>query len=39
MVVIDALLPVTVSAEFKAAGITAVKVVADANEMTTQILK
>ncbi len=39
MVVIEALLPVTVSAEFKAAGITAVKVVADANEMTTQILK
>lgn len=39
MVVIDALLPVTVSADFKAAGNTAVKVVADANEMTTQILK
>lgn len=39
MVVIDALLPVTVSAEFKAAGVNAVKVVADANEMTAQILK
>ena len=39
MVVIDALLPVTVSADFKAAGNTAVKVVADANEMTAQILK
>lgn len=39
MVVIDGLLPVTVSAEFKATGTTAVKVVADANEMTAQILK
>jgi hypothetical protein len=40
MVVIDGLLPVTVSAEFKAiAGTTAVKLVADANEMTAQILK
>ncbi len=37
---IDGLPSVTVSAESsKAAGITAVRVVADANEMTTQILK
>lgn len=39
MVVIDALLPVSARAEFKSQGKGAVKVIAAANEMTTQILK
>ncbi len=39
MVVIDALLPVTATAEFKSQGKGSVKVVASANEMTAQILK
>ena len=39
MVVIDALLPVGASAEFKSQGKGAVKVIASANEMTAQILK
>jgi hypothetical protein len=39
MVVIDALLPVTASAEFKSQGRGSVRVIAVANEMTTQILK
>ena len=39
MVVIEALLPVSASAEFKSQGKGAVKVIAYANEMTAQILK
>ena len=39
MVVIEALLPVTASAEFKSQGKATIKVVASANEMTAQILK
>lgn len=39
MVVIEALLPVSATAEFKSQGKGAVKVVASANEMTAQILK
>ena len=39
MVVIDALLPVTASAEFKSQDSGSVRVIAVANEMTTQILK
>jgi len=39
MVVIEALLPVSATAEFKSQGKSAVKVVASANEMTAQILK
>jgi hypothetical protein len=39
MVVIEALMPVTASAEFKAHGKGSVRVITIANEMTTQILK
>ena len=39
MVVIEALLPVTATAEFKSQGKGSVKAVAAANEMTAQILK
>jgi hypothetical protein len=39
MVVIEALLPISATAEFKSQGKGAVKVVASANEMTAQILK
>ena len=39
MVVIEALLPISATAEFKSQGQGAVKVVASANEMTAHILK